>query len=106
MDQLKAIVGPAGFREGEDIDLKNYRDWMGARSIRPPLLLRPASTQQVSAILKACHASGQAVAPQGGMTGLVSAAAPQENEIALSLECIFEYPPDRCRITPVFPQHS
>ena len=86
MDQLKAIVGPAGFREGEDIDLKNYKDWMGARSICPPLLLRPASTQQVSAILKACHASGQAVAPQGGMTGLVSAAAPQENEIALSLE--------------------
>lgn len=86
LEQLKAIVGPAGYRAGEDIDHKNYKDWMGARAIRPPVLLRPSSTEQVSAVLSACHAHGQAIAPQGGMTGLVSAAAPQENEIALSLE--------------------
>lgn len=84
--QLKEIVGPAGFLEAEDIDVRNYRDWMGSRAIRPALLLRPASTQEVSEILKACHAAGQPVTPQGGMTGLVSAAAPLEGELALSLE--------------------
>lgn len=83
---LKDIVGPGGFREGADIESKNYKDVMGARSIAPVMLLRPSTTEQVAAILKACHAAGQAVAPQGGMTGLVSAAAPLKGEIALSFE--------------------
>lgn len=86
IDRLKAIVGPAGCREGEDIEPKNYQDLMEDRAIRPALLLRPASTEEVSAILALCHEAGQPVAPQGGMTGLVSAAAPLENEISLSLE--------------------
>ena len=84
IESLKAIVGLAGYREGADIESKNYQDAMGARSIPPLLLLRPDSTEQVSAILKACHGAGQPIAPQGGMTGLVSAAAPLEGEISLS----------------------
>ncbi len=86
IESLKAIVGLAGYREGVDIESKNYQDAMGARSIPPVLLLRPDSTEQVSEILKACHGAGQPIAPQGGMTGLVSAAAPLEGEISLSFE--------------------
>lgn len=86
INELKAIVGPAGWREGDDIDVRNYQDWMGARAIEPQLLLRPANTAEVSAILAACHQAGQPIAPQGGMTGLVSAAAPLEGEISLSFE--------------------
>lgn len=86
LEQLKKVVGPGGFREGDDIEERNYRDWMGARSIAPPLLLRPASTRQVSEIMALCHQAGQPVAPQGGLTGLVSAAAPMDGEIALSFE--------------------
>ena len=86
IESLKAIVGSAGYREGADIESKNFQDAMGARSIAPVLLLRPDSTKQVSEILKCCHAAGQPVAPQGGMTGLVSAAAPLEGEISLSFE--------------------
>jgi len=85
-DRLKEIVGPAGYREGDDIEPKNFQDLMEDRAIRPPLLLRPASTEEVSAILALCHGAGQPVAPQGGMTGLVSGAAPLANEICLSLE--------------------
>ena len=86
IEQLKAIVGPGGYREGEDIDSKNYKDLMGARSVHPPLLLRPETTEQVSQILKACHSVKQPIAPQGGMTGLVSGAAPLDGEIVLSFE--------------------
>tara|TARA_B100000959_G_scaffold256420_1_gene289584 strand:+ start:1312 stop:2706 length:1395 start_codon:yes stop_codon:yes gene_type:complete len=86
IDRLKQIVGPMGFREGTDIESKNFQDLMGARAVPPRLLLRPESTEQVSEILKACHAAGQPVAPQGGMTGLVSAAAPLDGEISLSFE--------------------
>ena len=83
---LKTIVGPRGYVADDAIASKNYQDLMGARAERPEILLRPANTAEVSAILRACHAAGQAVVPQGGMTGLVSAAAPRSGEIALSFE--------------------
>ena len=86
IEELKAIVGPKGYREGDDIDDKNYRDIKGARKIRPELYLRPESTQEVSKILALCNAHNQPIAPQGGMTGLVSAAAPMGGEIALGFE--------------------
>ena len=86
LEDLKAIVGASGFREGDDIDAHNYTDWMGARAIVPVLLLRPSNTAEVSAILKLCNDAGQPLAPQGGMTGLVSAAAPLAGEISLSFE--------------------
>lgn len=83
---LKEIVGPSGYREGDDIDSRNYKDVMGAREIAPVILLRPNDTEQISQILKICHANQQPVAVQGGMTGLVSAAAPLEGEVALCFE--------------------
>jgi len=86
IDGLKQIVGSSGFREGDDIDSKNFKDMMGARSIKPPLLLRPETTEQISQILKACNAAKQPITPQGGMTGLVSGAAPLEGELVLSFE--------------------
>ena len=86
IDELKAILGPSGYREGDDIDTRNYKDMMGARSIEPPLLLRPENVEQVSQILKACNEVQQPLAPQGGMTGLVSGAAPLNGELVLSFE--------------------
>ena len=85
-DQLKALVGPKGYREGGDIDERNFRDIKGARKIRPSLYLRPDSTEQVAKILSLCHVNNQPITPQGGMTGLVSAAAPLAGEIALGFE--------------------
>ncbi len=86
LESLKEIVGSSGYREGDDIDSRNYQDAMGDRAIPPSLLLRPETTEQVSAILALCHESSQPVAVQGGMTGLVSAAAPLAGEVALSFE--------------------
>ncbi|MBL8642955.1 MAG: FAD-binding oxidoreductase, partial [Rhodospirillaceae bacterium] len=52
----------------------------------PLCVVRPTSTAQVSAIMKACHAAGQAIIAQGGMTGLVAGGAPRGGEVILSLE--------------------
>ncbi|PCH61389.1 MAG: FAD-binding oxidoreductase [SAR86 cluster bacterium] len=86
IEQLKGLVGESGYRQGDDIEPKNFHDLMGDRRDRPLLLLRPKTTAEVSQILQACHSAGQALAVQGGMTGLVSAAAPCKGEIALSFE--------------------
>lgn len=52
-----------------------------------PLVLRPADTEQVAAILRLANETGTAVVPQGGNTGLVGAQTPQpgHGEIVLSL---------------------
>lgn len=79
------LVDPAGALTGDQIQPQHYVDPMGAPVARPELVLRPRDTAQVSAILAACHAAGQPVTPQGGLTGLVSAGAPRAGEVVLSL---------------------
>ncbi|MBI3676194.1 MAG: FAD-binding oxidoreductase [Proteobacteria bacterium] len=51
----------------------------------PIAILRPKSTQEVSACLRLCHEARQAVVPWGGRTGLVGGAS-SDGAIALSLE--------------------
>ena len=50
-----------------------------------PVVLRPASVADVSAILKLANDTGTAIVPQGGNTGLVGGQIPLHNEIVLSL---------------------
>lgn len=52
-----------------------------------PLVLRPADTEQVSAILRLAHQTNTAIVPQGGNTGLVGAQSPRpgKGEVVLSL---------------------
>src|ERR1700736_1801327 len=50
-----------------------------------PVVLRPASAAEVSAILKLANDTGTAIVPQGGNTGLVGGQIPLHNEIVLSL---------------------
>ena len=56
----------------------------------PNVLVRPRTTEQVSAVLRLCHARGQPVVTHGGLTGLVNGADAAANEIVLvarSHEC-------------------
>jgi D-lactate dehydrogenase (cytochrome) len=50
-----------------------------------PMVLRPDSVAQVSAILKLANETKTPVVPQGGNTGLVGGQTPMNNEIVLSL---------------------
>ena len=52
---------------------------------RPRAILRPRSTEEVSAILRLAHAAGAPIVPWGGRTGLVDGAH-AEGQLALSLE--------------------
>lgn len=60
-------------------------DWSDTERHQPALLLLPRNTDQVAAALRLCHLHGQPLAVQGGLTGLVGGANPQQGEIALSL---------------------
>ena len=48
------------------------------------LVLKPRTTEEVSAVLKRCHERGLAVCPQGGNTGLVGGSVPVFDEVVVS----------------------
>jgi FAD/FMN-containing dehydrogenase len=86
LSALEAAVSPGGMLTGSDIGPRYHTDTFGRSVPAPEAVLRPASTDELSRALKICHACGLAVVPQGGMTGLVSAALPRSGEIVVSLE--------------------
>src|SRR6202161_922091 len=50
-----------------------------------PVVLRPATVAEVSAIAKLANDTGTPIVPQGGNTGLVGGQIPLHNEVVLSL---------------------
>ena len=53
------------------------------RSQAGSLVARPASVEDVSAIMAICHEAALPVVPQGGNTGLCAAAVPQDERAIL-----------------------
>jgi FAD/FMN-containing dehydrogenase len=84
--QLTEELGPDVILTGADISGKYHADSSGETAHPPVAVARPASTAQVSDILRICSAANQKIVVQGGLTGLCSGATPQEEEVALSLE--------------------
>jgi hypothetical protein len=80
---LRAIVGEQGMLEGAAVRERAGTLWHGR--IDAELLVRPRTTEQVSAVLKLCHARGQPVVTHGGLTGLVNGADAEARDIILSL---------------------
>ncbi|MEX1994280.1 MAG: FAD-binding oxidoreductase [Steroidobacteraceae bacterium] len=85
LDRLRAIVGSEGLLTGEAVRARAI-GWANSGSCRALAIARPASTEQLSAVLAACNGAGQSVVPMGGLTGLVRGAVAGSGEIGLSLE--------------------
>lgn len=87
MEDLIDLLGPKGVISNREDMARYLDDPLGAVSHLPRAVLRPASTAQVQAALRWCSAQGLSVIPQGGLTGLTSAAVPcgLENAVILSL---------------------
>ena len=83
---LRQIVGDAYvLTEG---DLTAYeQDWRRRARGHALAVVRPATTEQVAAVVKACAAHGTAIVPQGGNTGLVVGSIPDGSgtQVLLSL---------------------
>lgn len=66
--------------------LSSYNtDWIGRYVGKSTTVLRPKTTEQVSAIMKHCWDRRIGVVPQGGNTGLVGGGVPLQSELILSL---------------------
>jgi FAD/FMN-containing dehydrogenase len=74
LERLKAIVGPSGWTS-DPVELEPHlTEWRGVYRGKTPLIVWPRSTGEVAEIVRACAASGTAVIPQGGNTGLCGGA--------------------------------
>jgi FAD/FMN-containing dehydrogenase len=85
-ERLKTAAGPNGFSEDPNEIAPYLEEWRGRTHGKSALLLKPQSTEQVSAILAICHQAGTHIVPQGGNTGLVGGQIPLHGEVLLSLK--------------------
>ncbi|MBS0471860.1 MAG: FAD-binding oxidoreductase [Proteobacteria bacterium] len=82
-DRLKQVAGH--FTEDPAEIAPHLEEWRSKYKGRSPLLLRPSTTEQVSAVLAICNETGTAIVPQGGNTGLVGGQIPFNGEVLISL---------------------
>ena len=87
VDRLRTIVGDKGLITDERDKHPFLTDWRENYLGKALAIVRPATTEEVAAVVKLCAAEKVAICPQGGNTGMSGGATPQEDsrEIVLSL---------------------
>ncbi len=79
IDRLKTIVGADGVVD-DPADIAPYcRSWRDGWEGKVPLVLRPATTAQVAALVSVCMETRTPIIPQGGNTGLTGAGQPHDD---------------------------
>ena len=87
LNQLRAIVGDAHVMTEGDLSAWE-QDWRKRSRGKALAVVRPDSTAQVAAVVRACAAAGTSIVPQGGNTGLAVGSVPDESgtQVLLSLQ--------------------
>ncbi|WP_181297196.1 FAD-binding oxidoreductase [Pseudomonas sp. Q2-TVG4-2] len=84
---IEAIVGAAGIIQDAGRMQSYLSDWRNAYHGAAALVVRPASTDEVAAVVRLCHENQIALVPQGGNTGLCGGSIPDASgsQVVLSL---------------------
>ncbi len=86
LEKIVVDLGDKIALTGDEVEDRYCVDWSRENPCKPDVVLRPRSTSEVGIILQHCHAAGQPLVTQGGMTGLVGGATPRPKEWVLSME--------------------
>jgi FAD/FMN-containing dehydrogenase len=89
-DMLAAAVGGRQVLTDADLRASYEIDWTRRFAGTALAVVRPGSTAEVAAVLRACAAEGARVVPQGGNTGLVGGGVPRGGEVVISLRRLTE----------------
>ncbi|WJS01941.1 FAD-binding oxidoreductase [Roseibium aggregatum] len=86
-DRFAEMIGAANVLTSPDDQAPYLIEWRDLYQGVTPMVLRPGSTEEVSAVMTYAYQNDLKVVPQGGNTGLVGGQIPQEtgDEIVLSL---------------------
>ena len=85
IEAIQAVVGPKGITTDAAAMAPYLDETRGLYRGAAPAVAKPANTQEVAEIVKLCAAARVPIVAQGGNTGLVGGAVP-EDAIVLSLE--------------------
>ncbi|WP_110686735.1 FAD-binding oxidoreductase [Salinicola aestuarinus] len=85
---LRALLGERGVLTEVEAMARYRTDWTGRTGGVPLAVVRPASTAEVAEVVSYCHRNDVPLVPQGGHSGLVCGAMPDEEipELVVSLE--------------------
>lgn len=88
IEELRSIVGPEGLILERENMLDYSHDEFSLKDIArmPGIVVKPGSTEEVSAVLKTANRHSLPVTPRGGATGLCGGCVPSEGGLVLSLE--------------------
>ena len=92
---LVRAVGERHVLDDPELTSSYETDWTGRFRGSAAAVVRPGSTAEVVALLRACHGAALPVVPQGGNTGLVGGGVPRDGELVLSTrrladECVID----------------
>jgi FAD/FMN-containing dehydrogenase len=93
VSDLVAAVGERHVLVEDDVRAPFEVDWTGRYRGRALAVVRPADSDEVAAVVRACARHGAAIVPQGGNTGMVGAAVPRGGEVVVSLARLTELEP-------------
>ena len=79
IEQLQEIVGPRGWITDEAVLEPHLTEWRKAVRGSTLIMISPASTEEVSKVVRTCAAAGVAIVPQGGNTGMCAGAVPDDS---------------------------
>ncbi len=85
LDELVGIVGETGVLTGDAVSSRSAGIWR-SDTIQAKAIIRPRSTDELSAVMKLCYAANQTVIAHGGLTGLVEAQITAPDDVVVSLE--------------------
>ncbi|MCB1379632.1 MAG: FAD-binding oxidoreductase, partial [Alphaproteobacteria bacterium] len=88
LDRLTAVVGKDHVIRDAGAMAGYMTEWRALWHGRSPMVLRPASTEEVSRIMAIAHETRTVIVPQSGNTGLCGGQVPTEagTEVVLSLD--------------------
>lgn len=82
---VRDAVGPENCLTDPDLKALYEIDWTRRYGDAASVVVRPANTAEVAAVLSACSRFNVAVVPQGGNTGLVGGSVPRHGEAVMSV---------------------
>ncbi len=87
LETLRGLVGSSNVLSGGDLTAWEL-DWRKRLQGKAMAVVRPANTEEVSSVVKACAVAAVSIVAQGGNTGLVGGSTPDTSgqQIVLSLQ--------------------
>ncbi|WP_119678314.1 FAD-binding oxidoreductase [Indioceanicola profundi] len=77
LPRLSELLGPGNVLTGAEMAPYAF-EWRGIETTHPAAVLRPGSTEEVTAVVRLCGEAGVPLIPQGGNTGLVGGTVARE----------------------------